>query len=173
MNKRLILYVVGFIVVATAVTAGMVALSQSGQPKTSDTSKNTMEGMSEAEHKAMNNDNGSDAQVSNSAEDLTSQTEVSIDIKDFAYSEASIKIKKGTKVTWTNQDVIEHNVMQDHSDGGTPHDAPAKGEVRPDVFAGQLLTKGQSYSFTFNDTGAYPYHCSPHPNMKGSVTVVE
>lgn len=105
--------------------------------------------------------------------DLTSQTTVAMDIKDFKYARPNIKIKKGTTVTWTNRDTVEHNVMLEHPGGGAAHDAPKPNEIKPDVFAGPLLAQGESYSFTFNETGTDPYHCSPHPFMKGSVTVVE
>jgi amicyanin len=107
------------------------------------------------------------------AEDLTKQTEVKLDIKDFAYSKRDIKVKKGTKVTWTNLDSMEHNVMLEHDDSGHAHDAPKASEVKPDVFSGPLLKKGESYSFTFNEAGLNPYHCAPHPYMQGSVTVIE
>ena len=105
--------------------------------------------------------------------DLTGQETVSMDIKDFAYSKPNIRIKKGTTVTWTNQDTVKHNVMLEHAGGGAAHDAPSPSEVKSDVFAGPLLAKGESYSFTFNEAGADPYHCSPHPDMKGTITVVE
>lgn len=105
--------------------------------------------------------------------DLTDQTTISIDIKDFKYSQQNIKVKKGTTVTWTNQDSVQHNVMKSHSDDGKAHDAPTKDEVKSDVLAGPLLAKGELYSFTFNEAGTIPYHCSPHPYMTGSVTVVE
>lgn len=105
--------------------------------------------------------------------DLTNQSEVSMDIKDFKYEKQNIKIRKGTTVTWTNQDTVQHNVMKEHQNDDDAHNAPTKDEVKPDVLAGQLLAKGESYSFTFTEVGSDPYHCSPHPYMKGSVTVVE
>lgn len=105
--------------------------------------------------------------------DLTAEPQVAIDIKNYAYSKQYIKIRKGTTVTWTNRDTVQHNVMKEHDASGSAHDAPKKSEVRPDVLASQLLSRGESYSFTFNETGVNPYHCSPHPYMKGSVTVVE
>lgn len=105
--------------------------------------------------------------------DLTNQTEVGINIQESGYSRPNIKIKKGTKVTWTNLDTVEHNAMAEHSGEEHAHAAPAKDEVRPDLFAGPLLTKGESYSFTFNEVGTIGYHCAPHPFMKGSIAVVE
>lgn len=127
------------------------------------------------EHDATNSDGHHDKSNSDLGEvtDLTSQSEVAIDIKDFKYAKDNIKIKKGTTVTWTNRDAIKHNVMLDHQDGDVAHDAPTEEEVKSDVLAGQMLAKDESYSFTFNEVSTSPYHCSPHPYMKGSVTVVE
>jgi len=105
--------------------------------------------------------------------DLISQSEVSMDIKDFKYDMPNIKIKKGTKVTWTNRDTVKHNVMAEHEGADQAHDPPTKDQVNPNEFVGPLLEKDESYSFTFNEVSAKPYHCSPHPFMKGSVTVVE
>jgi plastocyanin len=125
-------------------------------------------------HDATNSDgHHKTAEAPSDAIDLTDQAEVAIDIKDFAYTKQHIKIKKGTKVTWTNQDTTQHNVMKEHDGAGAAHDAPKPNEVDPDELGGPLLDKGESYSFTFNEIGSDPYHCSPHPNMKGSVTVVD
>lgn len=109
------------------------------------------------------------AAATDSVVDLTNQTEVSMDIRDFKFEKPKIKIKKGTKVTWTNQDSVKHNVILDDTAKG----APSPDEVRPDIFAGPLLAKGESYSFTFNEVTANGYHCSPHPYMKGMINVVE
>ncbi len=76
-----------------------------------------------------------------------------------AYQPASVTVKKGATVTWTNQDTVRHDVTPDE-DG--------------EAFKGsQLLPQGESYSHTFNEPGTYTYHCSPHPHMTGSVTVTE
>lgn len=169
MKMKAMLFLVAFLALAGGVALGTSKLASnmlgSEEPKTASTT-----------HDASNSDGHHSADNSEPAgeiEDLTSQSQVSMDIKDFAYSKPRIKIKKGTKVTWTNQDSVKHNVMLDHSDSGSAHDAPTKSEVKPNVFAGPLLAKGESYSFTFNEVGADPYHCSPHPYMKGTITVVE
>ena len=86
--------------------------------------------------------------------------EVTIQIQDFAFAPSSIKVKKGARVTWTNQDSVEHNVVSDS-------DSQGKG------LNGPLLGKGESYSFTFDTLGTYTYHCTPHPNMQATVEVVE
>jgi plastocyanin len=47
-----------------------------------------------------------------------------------------------------------------------PHD------VSGDGFKSEIQTEG-TFSHTFEDAGAYPYFCTLHSVMKGTVTVVE
>jgi amicyanin len=100
------------------------------------------------------------ASASSSPEAQTSQSTKAVAISNYAFSPASLTVKKGTTVTWTNQDDVKHDVVLDD---GQPAGGPN----------GSLLGKGQSYSFTFNTVGTYHYHCDPHPFMKASVTVTE
>jgi heme/copper-type cytochrome/quinol oxidase subunit 2 len=44
------------------------------------------------------------------------------------------------------------------------------GQTGPDS---DLLSPGQSYSFTFNQAGTFHYHCKIHPEMTGTVTVTD
>jgi plastocyanin len=81
----------------------------------------------------------------------------SVSIKDMTFSPASITVKKGTTVTWTNQDGTSHTVTADGDNG------PESG----------TLTDGKSYSFTFNSAGTFTYHCNFHSSMQGTVTVTE
>ena len=78
-------------------------------------------------------------------------------IKNFAFDPPALTVKTGTSVTWTNQDPAPHAIV---SDTGSP--AP---------FSSGSLPAGASYTFTFTQAGTYPYSCSIHPSMKGSITV--
>lgn len=93
--------------------------------------------------------------------DATDQTNVSLTISDNIFDTTYLKIKKGTKVTWTNQGSARHDVTSASS-------SPKKG------LSSELLANGESYNFTFNDTGVYEYFCTPHATqMKAVVTVVD
>lgn len=162
MRKRTVVIVIAF--VAILVVAGIV-VAQNSDKTSSSTTNSSGSNMS-----SMSNQPDQDI---GTIVDLTNQSEVTMDIKNFKYEKPNIKIKKGTKVTWTNQDTIKHNVMLEHEGSDKPHDPPTASEVDPSKLAGPLLAKGESYTFTFNEVTANPYHCSPHPYMKGSVTVVE
>lgn len=161
----------GIVIAVAALLAigGVVIVNKTNNTKSTISSNNT-------QHDATNSDghHNSNTETNNSpVTDLTNLSEVTMDIKDFKYEKPNIKIKKGTKVTWTNRDTIQHNVMSEHEGAEQAHDAPKPDEVKPDELAGPLLARGESYSFTFNEVSSNPYHCSPHPFMKGSVTVVE
>lgn len=74
-----------------------------------------------------------------------------------------IKIGNGTKVTWVNDDVVEHFVNTETHPAHT-------------YFSNQNsrgLAKGRSYSNTFDQVGIYPYHCSAHATqMQGTILVI-
>lgn len=171
MNKKEFAVVV--VVLLFAAVAGGLTIFMPGEKEPNKSANSSQHEHDETNSDGHHNHETAPASTPENAEDLTKQTEVKLDIKDFAYSKRDIKIKKGTTVTWTNLDSMEHNVMREHDDSGHAHDAPKKSEVKADVFAGPLLRKGESYSFTFNKPGSNPYHCAPHPYMQGSVTVVE
>jgi plastocyanin len=76
-------------------------------------------------------------------------------IQDFSFKPAKITIERGTRVIWINKDSVQHTATANNGRS----------------FDSGLLRKGQRYSHTFKRAGKKPYHCEPHPHMKGSVTV--
>ncbi len=79
-----------------------------------------------------------------------------VQIALFSFSPSTIQIHKGTMVTWTNKESALHTVTGDSGGPSSP-----------------TLKMGESYSYTFNTLGSFPYHCALHPSMKGTVTVVD
>jgi plastocyanin len=77
-----------------------------------------------------------------------------VEVKDFAFSPGTLKVKVGTKVTWKFDDSTAHTVKAD--DGS---------------FHSSGLSGGKTYSFTFSKAGQYSYICSIHPSMKGEIDV--
>lgn len=75
-------------------------------------------------------------------------------IQGFAFGPATITVKPGTTVTWTQQDEDQHTVTA--NDGS---------------FTSSPLITGTTYTHTFTAPGTYPYHCSIHPFMHGTVVV--
>ena len=93
--------------------------------------------------------------TSSNAENL-SATSAAVSISNFAFATPALTIKKGTTVTWTNNDTALHTVT-----GGS--DGPASG----------TLAKGRSYSFTFDTVGTFSYRCTLHSGMTATVTVTQ
>jgi len=111
----------------------------------------------------VNNTTNNTANTSNTTSNTSTSNETpaanTVTISGFSFSPASMTVKVGTTVTWTNKDDVGHTVTADTASG----DAPAS----------QLIAKGQTYSFTFSKAGTYGYHCTPHPDMRGTVVVTE
>lgn len=97
------------------------------------------------------------SQNSNSSSQNQSASTGSIDIKNMIFTPSQITVAKGGTVTWTNNDTTTHTVVDDLSNV----DGPKSGNIEP----------GQTYSFTFNKTGSFQYHCSIHPSMRGTIVV--
>ena len=105
-------------------------------------------------------------------QDITRLNEVNISIVGADFQPNNIQIKKGTKVTWTNNGTENHAVMEENDDESS-HEAASKDNVKEGILSGPTLAKGKTYEFTFNATGQVYYHCPLHPNVRGKVTVVE
>jgi plastocyanin len=82
--------------------------------------------------------------------------EASVKIVNFEFKPQTVVVKAGTKVTWTNDDTNIHDI-KDTSPLATP--------------VSQSLNKGDTFSITYAQPGAYKYECGIHPYMTGSVEV--
>jgi LPXTG-motif cell wall-anchored protein len=78
-----------------------------------------------------------------------------VTISDFKFSPAGVTVNVGDTVTWSNNGPTGHSATA--SDGS---------------FDTGILDKGSSGSHTFTQAGTFNYICTPHPFMKGTVTVV-
>lgn len=73
-------------------------------------------------------------------------------IEGFAFRPDSLTIAPGTTITWTNQDSVAHTIA-------------IVGTESP------ILSKGDSWSYTFDTGGTFDYICGIHPYMKGQIVV--
>jgi plastocyanin len=105
-------------------------------------------------------------------QDLTRLGNVNVSIVGADFKPNNIHIKKGTKVTWTNNNNEDHSVMKENGENGS-HRSVAEKDVKEDTLASPRLQKDKVYEFTFNTIGQVYYHCSIHPNIRGKITVVE
>ena len=96
-----------------------------------------------------------------------------ITIQDFSFSPATLTVKVGATVTWTNNGPSAHTTVSDKGvwSSGTLG-APGGGGG----YGGG--SAGGTFRFTFMQPGTYPYHCALHPpamypGFVGTVTVTQ
>jgi plastocyanin len=88
--------------------------------------------------------------------DITAQQPPTAEVKidNFSFAPATLTVAVGTTVTWSNREDVPHQV-----------DSPNK------VFKSKVLNKDEKFSYTFSKAGSYPYVCSIHPQMTGTIVV--
>lgn len=69
-----------------------------------------------------------------------------------------------TPPTDPTNDTLPHTVTSGTTDGRS-------GNPDGDFDSGNMDT-GDTFEFTFDTEGTFPYYCTPHPWMQGTVTVV-
>ena len=78
-----------------------------------------------------------------------------ISMKGLRFHPDNVTVKVGQKVTWTNDDSVDHNVT---ATGGAK-------------FMSQAFGNGKTYSFTPQRAGVIKYVCTLHPGMLGKLVV--
>ena len=87
------------------------------------------------------------------AERATATPSTAVAIDGTRYAPEVVTVKRGTRVTWKNQDPF-------------PHTVTARG-----VFDSRDIAAGKSWTYTAAKAGRYDYICTLHPNMKGTLVV--
>jgi uncharacterized protein (TIGR03118 family) len=82
-------------------------------------------------------------------------TTQALNISNFTFIPDPVTITSGSTLVWTNQDGATHTVVAD--DGSS--------------FKSSGLATNGTFSVQLTTPGTYPYHCSIHPFMKGTITV--
>jgi plastocyanin len=85
--------------------------------------------------------------------DAVHAAETMVTIDNFTFEPAQLTVKVGATVTWKNRDDIPHTV------------------VSAGKFRSKAMDTDDNYSFTFTAAGDYPYFCSLHPHMTGTIKV--
>ncbi|MGZ6671783.1 MAG: cupredoxin domain-containing protein [Solirubrobacteraceae bacterium] len=80
---------------------------------------------------------------------------VAIKMQNIAFDPKSVTVKVGQKVTWTNDDSVDHNVTSQSGES-----------IKSDNFG-----KGGTFSFTPTKAGTINYVCTIHPGMTATLTV--
>jgi plastocyanin len=80
---------------------------------------------------------------------------VAIKMQNIAFDPKDVTVKVGQKVTWTNDDSVDHNVTSQSGES-----------IKSDNFG-----KGATFSFTPTKAGTINYVCTIHPGMTATLTV--
>ena len=75
-------------------------------------------------------------------------------IESFAYGPPELTVTVGSAVVWTNRDPVVHTVTAD--DGS---------------FDSSVLSQGEVFRLVPDHAGTFPYFCSVHPFMRGTLNV--
>lgn len=71
-----------------------------------------------------------------------------------AWDPKTLEVARGDTVEWKNVDVVPHNVRQDKH-----------------VFWSKDLAPGTSFRWKATKRGTWPYKCTLHPEMTGTIKV--
>jgi plastocyanin len=77
-----------------------------------------------------------------------------VNIQNYVFSPSTITVTAGTTITWKNYDIDAHTVTSDEG-----------------LFNSGSIQQNATFTHTFDSTGTYDYHCTPHPTMTASVVV--
>jgi len=88
------------------------------------------------------------------ADDQPSAAAAQVKIDNFSFGPQTVTIPVGATVTWVNRDDIPHTVVSTEG-----------------VFKSKVRDTDETFSYTFAKAGTYPYYCSVHPKMTGTVVV--
>ena len=94
------------------------------------------------------------ADSSKPAEPAAGTAKQQVNIDNFSFMPKTLTVPVGTTVTWTNHDDVPHTVVSTKK-----------------AFASPALDTDERFSFRFTARGTYPYYCSVHPMMTGTVVV--
>lgn len=100
-----------------------------------------------------------DAEVVVEVDPAEDEPAAEVEMAGFSFEPETIEIAVGDTVRWTNGDATEHTVT-----AGV--DAEPTGAFHV-TFDG----RGASAALQFTAPGQYPYFCTPHPFMQGTVNV--
>jgi plastocyanin len=89
-----------------------------------------------------------------SAPAVATKDSITAVVQDFMFRPARLEIAAGTTIVWTNGGQVVHTVSAE--DGS---------------FDSGPIEAGERRGITFSRPGTYPFHCTPHPFMRGEVVV--
>lgn len=77
-----------------------------------------------------------------------------ITISKFEFAPSELTVSPGDTVEWSNDDVFRHTTTADSGAWSSPE-----------------LRRGERFVFVPTEAGRFPYHCTAHPVMSGTIVV--
>lgn len=139
-----------FAAAMVALSLGLVACGDSGSDSTTE-AETTAPATSEE-----TSPGGAETTESEPAPSGEAARSEKVRIVEFTYQPDPVVVQAGGKVTWQNEDTAPHTATADDGswDTGT-------------------IEQGKIGSETFKEPGKFAYFCEIHPDMRGTVEVVE
>ncbi len=140
----------------------------SGSTNATSGSTNATSGSTNATSGSTNATSGS----TNATDQASGNVQVSIvpgasTLTDTSYSPNPIEVTVGQTVVWTNDDSAFHTVTSGSAGAPDVGKAFDSGLTGPTA----LTSKGKTFEHKFDTAGEYPYFCTLHPAMVGTVIV--
>ncbi len=82
--------------------------------------------------------------------------------ENYVPNKAKVLLGISNKVIWKNLDDTPHTVTPDHR---------ASDSYSGDFGSIGVIKSGESFEFLFTEAQEIPYHCEPHPWMKGTINI--
>ena len=90
--------------------------------------------------------------VQSTVANATAPVVAHVAMKNMKFSPATIEIKNGDTVEWKNDDITPHSATSATFDSGS-------------------IASDAAWRHTFTQAGSFPYMCTFHPEMKGTVII--
>jgi plastocyanin len=87
-----------------------------------------------------------------------------VTIQSFSFTPTAVKVKLGDSVRWTNLDGFDHTSTSDGFADGSSYTGIG-------LWTSGHITSGATFTQPFTLAGTFPYHCSIHTFMQGTVKV--
>jgi plastocyanin len=88
---------------------------------------------------------------------IVGMTQALVAMRNYDFHPDTVRVKPGASVTWINCEDTGIDAHTSTSETG--------------AWQSKYMSPGDYWTRTFNEVGAFPFYCEPHPFMKGVVLV--
>lgn len=88
---------------------------------------------------------------------IVGATQALVAMRNYDFHPDTVRVKPGARVTWLNCEDTGIDAHTSTSESGR--------------WQSKYISPGDHWTRTFNEVGAFPFYCEPHPFMRGVVIV--